>query len=70
MLFDLRVAYLAADRFESRKRPLLVRPHQPAIAGNIGHEDCFEPAHDPLSAHLATRVRKGICNSKIRRDRA
>jgi hypothetical protein len=36
---DLRIDELGAQRFEAFERPLLVRPHQPRIACDIGGED-------------------------------
>jgi hypothetical protein len=39
VLLDLRVAQLAADRFQRGERAFLVRTHQPRISGNIGGQD-------------------------------
>ena len=44
MLGDLRVDERAAMRVEPRERPLLVRPDQARIAGDIGGEDRGEAA--------------------------
>ncbi len=50
MLGDLRIEELAAQRFEAFERAFLVRPHQPAVTGDVRRKDCSEPAFDPLSA--------------------
>ena len=42
MLFDLRVAQLAADRLQRGERAFLVRPHEPGIAHDIGGQDRSE----------------------------
>src|SRR6516225_639153 len=39
MLLDLWVAELAAHRLQRGERPLLVLPHQPRIARDIGGQD-------------------------------
>ena len=44
MLLDLRITQLAADRLQRGERALLVRPHQPRIARDIGGQDRGETA--------------------------
>ena len=42
VLGDFRIDELAAQRFQTFECPLLIRPHQPRIAGHIGGEDRSE----------------------------
>ena len=41
---DFRIDEFAAQCFDAFERAFLVRPHQPRIAGDMGGEDCGEPA--------------------------
>src|ERR1700730_2110947 len=47
-VLDLRIDQLPKMRPETLVRPLLVRPHQPRVAGYIGGEDRGEAAFDGL----------------------
>ena len=53
VLGDLRIEELAAQRFEAFERALLIRPHQPRIARDIGGEDRGETARLSRAYHLA-----------------
>src|SRR5262249_21165737 len=44
VLFDLWINQLTEMRLQPFVRPLLICPHQPRIAGDIGGEDCGEAA--------------------------
>src|SRR5271167_2834741 len=48
MLANLWIDQLAADGLEPRNRSLLVRPHQPAVAGNVSGQYGREFAFDTL----------------------
>jgi hypothetical protein len=52
VLDDLRVGEFAPNCFQRGERPLLVRAHQPRIAGDIGGENGRQATFDPLFAHL------------------
>jgi len=70
MLGDFRIEELAAQRFQTFKRTLLIRPHQPGIPRHIGGEDRGETAG---LAHSAAPVasrrpdRYSSCCSGFRR---
>jgi len=51
MLSDVGLEKFAAVRVEERECPLLVRPHEPAIAGDITREDGGEPPLDSPVGH-------------------
>jgi hypothetical protein len=46
MLSDLGIGQFAAQRGQRSMRALLIRAHQPRIAGDIGSEDGGQPAFD------------------------
>ncbi len=53
MLADLRIEKLAAMRLQALECPLLVRSHQPRIAGDIGGEDRRKTARRSRGYRLA-----------------
>jgi len=56
VLLDLRIDQLTAMGLELRKGPRLIRPHQPAVAGDIGGQDGSELAFDALWRHRETSL--------------
>src|SRR6516165_6224725 len=59
MFLDLGIGQLAAKRLQRGEGPLLVRSHQPRVAGHVGREDRGETAFDaswPSSLHGASPV--------------
>jgi hypothetical protein len=53
VLGDQRIDQFAPIAFESGEGSLLVRSHQPRIAGDIGTEDCRQPPLDAFFRHDA-----------------
>src|SRR5437762_10577337 len=51
MLGDLGIENRAPVRFQSGEGALLVRPHQPRIAGDIRRQDRGQAAFDPILRH-------------------
>ena len=58
MLGDLRVAEVAPDRPQCGEGPLLVRFHQPRIAGDVGCQYRRQPALYPAAAHSGRPARR------------
>jgi len=56
-----RVDQLAPDRLEARQGAGLILAHHPAVAGDVGREDCRQPALDPLSSHVALLRAHQLC---------
>jgi hypothetical protein len=61
MLGDLGIAEFTANRPQRRESALLVRPHQPRIAGDIDRQNRCQSSLDPPFTHLARQSHRETC---------
>jgi len=56
VLCDRGLNHLALNRLHARDRALLVHAHQPAVAGDVGGQDCGKLAFNTLNHGLVPKA--------------